>query len=81
MNDVLLIYSDFENLPKLFVFDSETNDGKLAISCNGLIINLEQEDFSKEQIEFVCHISELDVGVNKNCSGSFKHIVQCGFAP
>lgn len=79
--DTLVIYSSYEAPPDLFLFDSSTDLGKLAISCNGLVVNCEEEGFNEAQIDFVCNLSEKRYQVFLGTLGNFRHVISCAFAP
>ena len=53
---VLVIYSDFENLPVLQLIPSDSPEGKIAATCNGLVVNTDQE-FTEDQVDFVGDMS------------------------
>lgn len=82
MDKLLVIYSDFENLPILLVFTPDDDFYSVASRADGCIINL--TEYPSDVEDFVCLLSEEDSElltreVTGAVSGTFT-IVNCGFA-
>jgi len=83
LDTLLVIYSDFYNLPILLVFTPDDDYYHAASRADGCIVNL--TEYPPDVEDFICLLSEPDNElltrkVSGPISGSFVPI-NCGFAP
>jgi hypothetical protein len=77
---ILIVYSDFCDLPTFYEIDCKPSDiAKAWIACDGLVINNNDEDYSEESYDLV---SRMDVPkIDKGSPfGNYFYVVNVGFA-
>lgn len=93
---ILLIYSNFDDLPSVFLFDANSIYYNLVNKIDGLVVNLNDEKYSSNCVDLASSISEFiyymskspqetkemypDLSICFNKTGTFDKIVKCGFA-
>ncbi len=78
----LIIWSDFEELPELYVVDGDYRH------LDEIVINICDQDPAKEKEltelmytdGYILHVP-LDPKALGTCGGQFDYVIRCGFAP
>ena len=76
---ILIVHSDFCDLPTFYEIDSNDPLAKAWTSCNGLVINNNDEDYSEESYDLVSRMDlrKIDPGF---LIGDYFYVVNVGFA-
>lgn len=53
---ILLVFSELESPPSFRVFELNSKQGQLALLANGLCINVNDYEYSREIVDFVCDL-------------------------
>jgi hypothetical protein len=83
-SSIIIIYSTFDDLPKLYQVEDGSPSYYLALQADQLIINRNDEDYPEDVVDFFYFLDEKTEGVtelSKTCYFSSVRLVNVAIAP